>query len=107
MLKLDKYSTLPWRVQGHIYICSGEGETFTLARTTGNGLSGHDAEANAEFIVRAANSHADLLAACKLALDQAEGRFLCRPDEADGDCARRVIRELPAVLRAAIAKAEQ
>ena len=110
---MSSHSPLPWRVE--VDSCAacrdyGRDGEYQIVGPDGGPPAGYHAHfanrADAEFIVTACNSHHDLLAALKLALDQAEGRFNCLPYEEDGTCARRCIRELPAKLRAAIAKAE-
>lgn len=62
---MPNHSPLPWRVEDQRYIVSdgagGSFDRFTLASTRTR--DGHDAAANAELIVSAVNSHAELLAA--------------------------------------------
>lgn len=107
------HSPLPWTVRpcerdGESVISGAEprdanGRTvFTVDLGDYCGLS----EETAALIVTAVNAHEELLAACKRAIDQDEGRYRCLVGESDGDCARRNMRELHAQFKAAIALAE-
>ena len=68
-----KHTPGPWVAQA----IKGHNNTLVYKRIVANGepiafagvYKGHNAEANAEFIVRACNSHYDLLESCKLASD--------------------------------------
>ena len=57
-----KHTILPWRVTrgSHAYPLEITSESRTIAQIEHN-----NCEANAEFIVRACNSHYELLEACK------------------------------------------
>lgn len=70
--KTVEHTALPWEVQAalgnnpNLLIVGGGG---LIARVSGSGpVAEKGFEANADFIVRACNSHYDLLATCKHAL---------------------------------------
>lgn len=64
---MSNHSELPWQSSasdGIVRDCNGNFVAAACVTETG------DWRANAEFIVRACNSHADLLAACKAAIKE-------------------------------------
>lgn len=75
-----QHSPLPWRVDtpndpdgDRVYgIANRDWIVADIYQCDDTPLAEDVAEANAEFIVRACNSHADLLAALKIAVDVAE-----------------------------------
>ena len=70
---MSKHTELPWRVSESkrepnlVKIGTGDGGWLGLAHVFGD--SDEEAEANAEFIVRAVNCHDDLLEACRRAME--------------------------------------
>jgi len=101
----QKHSPLPWHV-GPFYKSDIESQSGRIAECVS--LKTPRAEANAEFIVRACNSHHELLAALKLACAAIEPpaddmrchKGLCSPAQ----CARC---SRAAKIHAALAKAEE
>jgi hypothetical protein len=92
-------------ISGHSRLIRSEstGDVLAFVGTFGDGV----AIQNAEYIVRAVNSHADLLAACRAARKAillAE-RFI-PPDGSDERDAKDACTDAIAALRAAIRKAE-
>lgn len=84
-----------------IAIMAQDGQHVADVIDQGLGVDTANMKANADFIVRAVNSHEDLLAACK----QAMGAFV---NHLDYDCNESSVeRESYRALRAAIAKAER
>ena len=96
------HSPLPWRFDGHVLgsdrIVDADGSTVLIGSFD---CIQHE---DGEFLIRAANSHAHLLAACKAALDIPG---LCFPMAQDYEPSQRFdLSESLAQIRAAIAKAE-
>lgn len=99
----------PWRV-GNSYATHGYCKIFeaespedydaVIAETYG---TEEEASSRAEFIVRACNSHSDLLAALRKALDWSKSDLACYGEESPSDA---MLKNRAKVLRAAIAKAE-
>ena len=90
-----RHTATPWIEDGGLTICSEGARVGRVYPKIARLEVGADHGANMKFIVRACNSHADLLAACELALDvwnnRNEGQQLSEEGASD--------------IRAAIAKA--
>lgn len=67
----EKYTPGPWQIKaGTDGIIRSSADDRWIAKTSVSDPTGWDSDAaNAEFIVRACNSHEDLLAACRAALE--------------------------------------
>lgn len=73
----SKHTPIPWLIDGsnsNEFIVSADGGR--VASCCVNGRYWREAEANAEFIVRAVNSHAALVAACEAARNRPMSREL-------------------------------
>ncbi len=94
------HTPTPWRLEGDCVV-SGDDTDYTLVADCERDpvwsplLGVEETEANAQFIVRACNSHDDLLEACQ-AVSTSLGEFT-QDDTVDG---------MLMILEAAIAKAE-
>ncbi len=109
MAKTEGHSKLPWEVlgsvkdtglkDGAIWIMSEDFETekddvcelYTMEN--GEVLRNENAEANAEFIVKAVNSHGKLVEACKLGLDMYELHTSNHPDDDLANSHKDIIRK--------------
>ena len=106
---MAEHTPVPWRTrcwEEPVWII--ETEKGFVAQTVGS-----NDEANAAFIVRACNAHADLLAACKAAFKHIcegcpseSGPCSQQPDDAYSESGQCCAAEAGNALRAAVAKAE-
>ena len=68
---MSNHTPTPWKFKigvtyaAEIIAVSKRGKEWVIARITGAKVGSSEAEANAEFVVRACNSHYDLLEACQ------------------------------------------
>lgn len=102
-----QHTPVPWHVGPHYKydIESREGRICEC-----NGMGSSRAVANAAFIVRACNSHDDLLKACVDVLAQFAAGYFVRNTDSDG-CSDWAIKAMEppralAAMKAAVAKAE-
>lgn len=63
--KVQAHTPTPWQSDNDVIFCNGH---FAIAKTIKLGIPEKESKANAAFIVRACNSHEELLEACKSAL---------------------------------------
>ena len=102
------HTSLPWKAHDdrvRAYISQANGIRMVCTMNNFSVTQSHEAIDNARLIVTAVNSHADLLAACKDALD-----LLRSIRDAHGDLWDQIVDPSAAIvwdeLKAAIAKAE-
>lgn len=101
--KTEKIARTPWRTNGNAVLVDADGNlVVAVPRPKGTGATARR-DFTAKLIVRAVNSHGDLLAACKMAIaflerESVEQRLATETGCVDGDVER-------ISLRAAIAKA--
>lgn len=93
-----KHTKLPWTIE---YDHKGRAAAIGSDNILIAALSGRDPKGNAEFIVRACNSHEDLLEACREVQ-----RALTSPSRKLLDSTRQEMEPLLQAVNAAIAKAE-